>query len=86
MSIVKFNITGSNDDVESIIQDYIDDLIAFDHHKQKYTPVMNAIKDLRNRYEFTCADYVEDTGEYPEPFGSCMLLYIYSPHFVKKYH
>ena len=29
---MKLDIIGSNDDVESVIQDYIDDLVAFDKH------------------------------------------------------
>ena len=39
MSVVKFNIPGSNDDIESIIQGYINDLKL----KDKYDTVMNEL-------------------------------------------
>ena len=39
MSVVKFNIQGSNNDVENIIQEYIDDLKL----KDKYDTVMNEL-------------------------------------------
>lgn len=53
MSVVKFDIKGSNNDVENIIQDYIDDLIAFDKHKQKYSMVMNELIKHNIKYTFT---------------------------------
>ena len=43
MSVVKFDICGSNYDVEKIIQSYIDDLNDMDKHKQKYSLVMNQL-------------------------------------------
>ena len=50
---MKLDITGSNNDVENIIQDYIDDLVAFDKHKQKYSLVMNELIKYDTKYAFT---------------------------------
>ena len=34
MSVVKIDVPGSNNDIESIIQDYVDDLIDIDKRKR----------------------------------------------------
>ena len=53
---MKLDIIGSNNDIESIIQDYIDDLDAFDKHKEQYSPVMSELMIVMHknpRYAFT---------------------------------
>ena len=44
MSVVKIDIPGSNNDIENIIQGYINDLKDMDKHKEKYAPVMNELE------------------------------------------
>ena len=49
---MKLDIAGSNNDIESIIQDYIDDLEALDKHKKKYLLVMSELIQYKPRYAF----------------------------------
>ena len=65
-------------ELEHIILDYEYQL----EHVNKFKNVVDAIKDLRCIYERSCAEYVKECGEYPEPFGTCMLICVSSPHFI----
>ena len=68
MSVVKFDIADSNDDVESIIRKYIDDMIAFEKQqekvsKDKFKTVLNELKQTRTSCHVCGAFFVFDADE-----------------------
>ena len=56
-------------EIENIILDYKAQL----DHVEKFKHVLSNIRDMRKTYEECCAEYVKETGKYPETF-SCFYL------------
>ena len=69
MSVVKFNISGSNNDVENIIQEYVDDLKL----KDKYDTVMNEL--VLVMHDKPRCVLVEHIGKILDILGYCGIYY-----------
>ena len=59
MKVMKLDVEGSNNDVEKIIQSYVDDLEAFDKYKNKYKSVMKELMKVKEE-KLLFFKYVKD--------------------------
>ena len=68
-------------EIENIILDYKAQL----EHIEKFKHVLSNINDMKKTFEESCAEYVKETGEYPETFPSYYLDVCDSKYFKNFY-
>ena len=83
MSVVKFDIAGSNYDIESIIQNYIDDIFAFEKqqekvNKEKFKMVLNELKSTRTSCHVCGTFFIFDADASDIAICDCMEVVCYS--------